>query len=412
MCQFRIPFIVVVSFLFVFQVNAQDDWSRWRGPTGNGIAANQTPPTEWSSTENVIWKVAVPGRGHASPIILGDKIFLATADKEQQTQSVLCYSRGAGEQLWQTVVNTGGLPTKIHPKNTHASSTVATDGERIFAVFNHDGIVDVTALDLDGKEVWKEKVGSYNAKYPFGFGASPIVHNGMVIVANEGRVDAAVVAFDAKTGKQKYKIKRGDMSSYSTPVIAKVGGKEQMFQSGGETVSAYNAETGEQNWTSPAQWQVSCGTMVWDKNLVFTSGGFPAQQTIALNAKTGKIVWQKPVKVYEQSLLAHDGYVWGHSDKGVIYCWKSDTGQEMWKEKFSKRKKPVSVSPTLVGEHIHFTAEDGETIVVKRNPKKFELVARNQLGTSAFATPAFCGDRIYTRVGDGDQEWLFCIGKN
>jgi outer membrane protein assembly factor BamB len=397
--------------IFNFSV-AQDDWSRWRGPTGNGIAAEgQTPPTEWDTAKNVVWKTKIPGRGHASPMVIGNRIFLATADKNTQTQSVLCVSRDKGEKLWETQVSSGGFPERIHPKNTHASSTIATDGKRLFAVFLNHAAVHVAALDLDGKEIWKQRVGDYNSQYPFGFGASPIYHDGLVYVSNEGRVDSAVVVYEAASGKEQFRISRGKNSSYSTPVIATVAGKSQLLLSGGSTVKSYDPKTGKENWSAPAQWQVSCGTMVWDGDLVFISGGFPAQQTLAVDAKNGNTVWTNRIKSYEQSLLAVDGYIYVHGNNSVLYCFRAKDGQEMWKQKFSSKNHDVSVSPTLVGGNIYFTAENGETVVAKLNPEKYEEVARNKLGTSAFASPAFCGNQIFTRVGDGSQEWLYCLGE-
>ena len=135
------------------------DWARWRGPNGNGIAAvDQKPPVKWSSTENVVWKTRIPGVGHSSPIILGQKIFLTTADVDKQTQSVICFDRKSGEKKWQTEVNNGDLTAKIHRKNTHASPTVATDGQHVFCVFKYDGAIQLAKLDLEGNIVWKKKV--------------------------------------------------------------------------------------------------------------------------------------------------------------------------------------------------------------------------------------------------------------
>lgn len=390
-----------------------DDWARWRGPTGNGIAdKSQKPPTEWADDKNVVWKVKVPGRGHASPIVIGDKIFLATAEDAKQTQSVVCFNRKDGELLWHTEVNSGGFPGKIFPKNTHASSTVATNGKLIFAVFNnHDG-VQLVALDFNGKKIWEERVGEYDPFYKFGFGSSPIYYQGNVLVTNENKVKSSVVAFNADTGKRNWSIDRSGISSYSTPVITKVAGEMRMLLSGGRKINSYDPTTGELQWSAPASWQVTCGTMVWDGDLVFASGGFPSKHTLAIDAKTGEKVWENRVKVYEQSMLAVDGYVYAHSDNSAVYCWRASDGKEMWKQRF---KAPVSVSPVLAGGNIYFTAENGASLVVKANPEKLEIVSENQLGTSAFATPAFCGNRIYTRVGQEEngsrQEWLYCLGK-
>ena len=421
--QFTLRILFFTVAVFCSQADAQDaqtnskDWARWRGPTGNAIApVGEKPPTKWSATENVVWKTKIPGRGHASPIVIGDKIFLSTAEVEEKSQSVVCVDRSSGELLWQKEVNEGGFPKTIHRNNTHASPTIATDGEHVFAVFNHHGAVHLTKLDLSGDIVWTKKVGNYQPTYEFGFGASPIVHAGKIIVTTESKVDSGIFAFEIESGDPVWKIKRNGISSYSTPVIQDVGGKERLLISGGSRVSSYDPKTAEKDWETPTRWQVSCGTMVWDGGMVFVSGGFPAQQTLALNAKSGELVWDNNVKSYEQSLLAVDGYIYAHGNNGVLYCWRASDGEEMWKKRFSPRKKsPVSVSPVLANGHIYFTAENGETVVAELNPKEFKEVSRNQLGDYAFATPAFCDNRIYYRVGDSttgkDHQWLYCLGE-
>lgn len=401
--------LLLLLSVSVTSLNAQDDWPRWRGPTGNGIAAEgQTPPVKWGNDQNIVWKSKVPGRGHSSPIVVGDKIFLTTANPSAETQSVLCYSRKDGSKLWETLINQGGLPGRIHGKNTHASPTIATDGSTVMAVFNHNNKTEVVALSDTGSIRWRKDVGAYKPKYPFGFGASPIIYKSLVLVTNENLSNGTVSAFKISNGDLAWKIDRGTITSYSTPVIAKLGGKDQLLLSGGQSVKSYDPETQKENWSAAARWIVSCGTMVWDGDLVFASGGFPAQQTLAVNHKTGRIVWNNSVKAYEQSLLAHDGYVYAHADNGGLYCWRASDGKQMWKQRF---KTPESISPTLANGNIYFTAENGSTVVIKCTPDGYQEVARNQLGTSAFASPAFCGNQIFARVGQQGQEYLICIGK-
>jgi outer membrane protein assembly factor BamB len=151
--------------------------------------------------------------------------------------------------------------------------------------------------------------------------------------------------------------------------------------------------------------------MVWDGDMVFSSGGFPAQQTLAINAKTGQLVWDKPVKFYEQSMVLHDGRLYGLSDRGVVYCWKAETGEELFKKRF---EAPVSASPVVVDGNIYFTSEKGTTLVIKAGTDEFIEVARNKLGNSSFASFAITDNKIYARAGFGRgaglQEYLYCIG--
>ncbi len=401
------------------QDDSTDDWRRWRGPAGNGIAASgQTPPTEWSEDSNVLWKTKVPGRGHASPIVVGDKIFLATADETTKTQSVLCYERSTGKQLWKSDVSQGEFNPKIHGKNTHASPTISTDGERVFAVFNNHSRVQLVAMDFVGEKVWEKEVGAYKTRFPFGFGSSPICHDGNVIVANLNDVGSGITAYNGTTGKQAWKIDRPGGTSYSTPVVAKVGGSEQLLLSGTQKVLSYDPSNGKERWTVPGKWQVTCGTMVWDGDLVFASGGYPAQQTLAIKADgSGSVVWENGQKAYEQSMIIVDGYVYAHCESGVVYCWRAADGNEMWKERFSTRRDAQSASPVFANGNIFFTSESGETLVIKANSEKMEEVARNKLGDEAFASMAICGNKIFTRVateeldGSSRQEWLFCLGE-
>ena len=411
---YRWATFLLILFLLPAIASAQSDWANWRGPTGDGHAASgQTPPTKWDETTNVLWKVKVPGRGHASPTIVGDKIFLATAIADGQKQGVICFDRKTGEQRWAKELYSGGWPAQIHPKNSHASSTVVSDGKRVFAVFLNNAAIHVAALDLNGKEKWRKTVGQYSSKYPFGFGASPIIYDGNVLVTNDSQKDSAIVAYDGATGQEKWRIKRPPVSSYSTPVVANVGGKKQLLISGGQKIFSYDPDTAKTNWEASARWVVSCGTMVWDEEsqMVFASGGYPAAQTIALDAKTGRKIWENGVKVYEQSMIVIGGYVYAISDSGVAFCWKASDGTEMWRQRLEKQE---SASPVFVGGKIYIGVESGRMFVFKPNPEKFELVAENQLGNSLFATPTFIDNKMYYRAGFGGrqnlQEWLYCIG--
>jgi outer membrane protein assembly factor BamB len=163
---------------------SQDDWPWWRGPTRNGVAAaGQGVPLEWGPAKNVLWRADVPGRGHASPTVIGKLVVLATADEDRQTQSVVAFDRDTGKRRWMTEISRGGFP-KIHPKNTHATPTVGSDGRLLFAVFHHDDRLTLAALDMQGEIAWEREVGPYvPQRYEYGYAASPLVHGSLVIVA-------------------------------------------------------------------------------------------------------------------------------------------------------------------------------------------------------------------------------------
>ena len=339
------------------------------------MAKDQTPPVAWTESD-FVWKVKVPGKGHASPTIVGDQIFLETADASQGTQSVVCYDRKTGAEQWQTVLNKGGLQQKIHPSNTYASQTIATDRKSIFAVLNHHDQIHLYCLSLDGEKLWSKNIGTYNPQFKFGYGTSPIVYEDKVIVANENITNSGLYAFNTETGDPVWKIDRGTITSWSVPVVATVAGKKQLLISGGELVNSYNPDNGEPLWTTPASWKVTCGTMVWDEDLVFASGGWPTQQTLAIDGKTGQQVWTNQKKCYEQSMLVTDGHVYGIDEKGIAHCWRAKDGKESWGQRVGRGGFKTSASPVLVNGNLYFPGENGKVFVVKANPEKFEVVAK------------------------------------
>ncbi|MGE3809202.1 MAG: PQQ-binding-like beta-propeller repeat protein, partial [Gemmataceae bacterium] len=181
-----------------------DDWPWWRGPNRNAVARVQKVPTTWSETKNIVWKAAVPGRGHGSPIVVGSRVFLESADEQKQTQFVLCYDRATGKQLWQKQLHAGGFDGRFHKKNTRASSTLACDGERVFAPFYNAGALWLTALDLEGKQLWQKKLGNFVSHW--GYSASPCLYQSLVIVAGDhkGEGGGYLVALDRQSGAEKW----------------------------------------------------------------------------------------------------------------------------------------------------------------------------------------------------------------
>ena len=161
-----------------------DDWPMWRGTRQNGVAADQSAPTSWSESENVVWKSNVPGRGHSSPMIIGQLVVVSTADEDEETQSVIAYDRATGDRKWSTVVNTGELP-RMHRKNSHASATLASDGHLLFVAFVNHQQLEVAALDFDGNIVWDETAGFFRSEH--GYGSSPTLYGDYVIVSGDSK---------------------------------------------------------------------------------------------------------------------------------------------------------------------------------------------------------------------------------
>jgi outer membrane protein assembly factor BamB len=386
-----------------------DDWPWWRGPSFNGVAASQMVVLEWSETKNVLWKTPVPGRGHSSPVVVGARVFLSTADEAGNTQSVLCYDRATGKELWRRQVLQGGVDGRIHKKNTRASSTVACDGERVYAVFHGGGDIWATALDLTGKQLWQKKIGPFVSHW--GYSASPTIYRSSLIVSTDHKEGGKLHAVDLRNGGILWETERPRAPTYASPVVLKVAGKDQLVIAGAEQVVSYDPANGKQLWAVKGTSVECVSTIISDGDRVFATGGFPAKETLCIRADgAGDVIWRVKQGDFVPSQILHQGFLYSVLDNGTVFCLDAATGKEMWKERLSSQA--FSASPILVGAHLFIPSETGKTHVFRANPNKLEIVAENQLGKQIFASPVACGGRIYLRVvGDDRQEMLYCIGK-
>lgn len=389
---------------------AANDWPAWRGPTRNGIAAaGQKPPTEWSDSQNVLWKTAIPGRGHGSPTVVGNRVFLATADQEQQTQSVISLDRQTGKQVWATAVHEGNLDKAGHRNTSQASSTVVSDGERLYINFLNGGAIHTTALGLDGRKLWQTRVSSFVTHQ--GFGSSPVVHESLVLVSADHKGGGLIAGLDRKSGKTVWTHNRPKIPNYTTPAIVQAGGRTQMVFAGCNLMTSLDPLTGRVLWETAGTTEECVVTTVTDGERVFASGGYPKNHTVAFLADgSGKVAWQNTARVYVPSMIAKDGHLYAVMDAGLAVCWKSDTGEELWKERLGG---DFYSSPVMVGDRIYATSLAGTTYVFEASPKGFKLLAKNQLGNESYASPAICDSRVYLRVaqtGDVRQEFVYCLG--
>lgn len=389
---------------------AATDWPAWRGPTRDGLAApGQSPPIQWSETENVLWKVPLPGRGHSSPTVVGERIYLATADPVTKSQSVLCLDRKSGKLLWQSEVHAANAESGKHGNSSAASSTVACDGERLFINFLNAGAVHTSALDLTGKVLWQRKVCDFVAHQ--GFASSPVLHAALVLVAADHRGGGVIAALDQKTGAPVWSEARPKLPNYTTPAIVQAGGRTQMVLAGCNLLTSLDPLTGKKFWEVAGSTEECVVTMVTDGVRVFAGGGYPKNHTVAVLADgSGTVAWQNTARVYVPSMIVQAGHLYAVMDAGVAACWKSDTGEELWKERLGG---DFFASPVRVDDRIYASNVSGKTFVFTATPKSFQLLAQNQLGEEAYASPVICGSRVYLRVatkGTARQEFLYCIG--
>ncbi len=390
---------------------SSEDWPWWRGPMRNGAAPCDSAPLTWSKTENVVWRAAVPGRGHASPTIAGARVILPTADETAQTQSILCFHRETGDLLWEREVHRGKFVGGGNAKSTQASASVACDGERIFINFLHDDAVFTSALSLEGEILWQKRISGFVNHQ--GFGASPAVYGALVLVSSDNKGGGVLAGLNGKTGEVVWSHDRPKMPNYTSPIVLQVEGRAQALFSGCELLTSLDPLTGEKLWEVEGATTECVTSTVTSGGLVYSSGGYPRNHIQAVKADgSGTTVWENKQRVYVPSMLEHEGYLYASSDDGIGLCLVAATGEEAWKTRLEGK---FTASPVRVGDRIYATSESGRTVVFRASPERYEQLAENQLGDQAFATPAICGGRIYHRVveegKDGRQEWLYCLGE-
>ena len=386
---------------------AKGDWPWWRGTERDNKALGDPPPVKWAENENIIWKAEVQGRGYASPIVCSDRIFVPTADELEQIQSLLCFSRETGERLWNTEFHRGGFVHK-NIKNSHASSTAACDGGRVFVPFVVQGGLWLTATDLDGNILWQKLVAPFDSEH--GYASSPAIYKSLVIVASDNLGPSYLTALDRRSGETVWQVPRGSGGSYATPVIAMLAGRPQLLLSGQNSVTSYDPENGEVLWFCSGMASSTIGTIAWSKNSVFATAGAAttAGGTMSIGADgrddvtNTHITWTSNATANVPSPLVVEDRLVVVQDIGLVTCLSTETGKELWKERLGGN---ISASPVLAGDLVYLPNEEGTVFVFKAG-KQFESVAENHLGDGGFATPVICGGRIYLRT----EHHLYCIG--
>lgn len=383
------------------------DWTGWRGPRQDGVAFDTVAPTRWSDTQNVVWKSKLPGRGHSSPIVIDQRIYLATADDAQQVQSVLAVDRRTGKWVWQTPLFSGNFEQEMHQENSQASSTLAFDGKRLFVTFLNDRRIWCSALTLEGEELWRQEVGGFRSR--FGYSASPIVAGAFVIIAADHEDGGFVAALDRGDGNIVWRRKRQPFASYATPRLVTLTGRDQIVLSGGGNVTSFDPQTGKDLWSVKGTTTSTVGTPVVSHDLVICSGGHPDAETLAIDGK-GSVVWRTKDKCYVTSPLAHQGHLYLVQDDGIAKCLDARTGKERWRHRIGGRFR---TSPVLINDRLYVTDMNGKTTVFAAAPGHYEQIAENQLGNECFASPAVSEGQLFLRIADNHTgfrtEWLYCL---
>jgi len=382
-----------------------ENWPAWRGPRGDGTSLEKDVPVRWSTTDNVAWKVPIPGKGHASPIVWEDRIFLVTAIESTKQRLLLCLDTD-GRILWQRVVLTAPLE-RIHKLNSCASSTPATDGRKVYVSFLDRDRMFVAAYDFDGNEIWHVRPGVFASMH--GYCSSPVLWNEKVIVNGDHDGPAYIVALDRDTGKTIWKTPRpNNTRSYCAPIIRRIDGRNQMILSGSKCVASYDPDTGRQHWIIDGPTEQFVASLVYNGKLLFMTCGFP-DRYIQFIDPTGRgnvtkthVVFQTDKDCsYVPSPIAAGNYFLVVSDTGVATCYDGRTGHAYWRQRLDGRHSASLVSANGL---VYFTSDKGRTAVVRPGPT-FNLVAENDLAEKTDASPAISNSKLYIRTWKN----LYCI---
>lgn len=401
-----LPILTAVVLLAGASSHAED-WPMWRGPRLDGTSLERDVPTKWSATENVAWRTELPGGGHASPIVWGDKLFTIAADPESEERLLLCLDRKDGRIAWRQTVLKSPMERK-HRENSHASSTPATDGRRVFCTFLDGSTVVVAAYDFAGQQLWVNRPGEFHSVH--GFSSTPVLFEGKVIVNCDQDGDGFIVALAAQDGREVWRTERPNKTrSYCTPLIRDVDGKTEMVLSGSKSVASYDPRNGKLRWIIDGPTEQFVASLVYNEraNLFFLTAGFPEHHILAIrpggegNVTQTHIAWRTTEgAAYVPSPIAAGDYCLVVSDLGFAHCYEAKTGNLAWKTRLGHHH----ASLVSANGFVYFLNDDGVCHIVRPGPE-LELVATNELGEHTYASPAISDGAIFIR----GEKSLFCI---
>lgn len=435
----RYPILLLIAALPVLAAgpaSAPDAWPRWRGPEDNGMARGDAA-IEWSDTRNIAWKATIPGRGHSSPVVWGDKIFLTTAiptkpkaageagserggrggpgggagGGEEHRLLVLCLDRKTGKVLWERTAAVSTPHEGYHQRyGSFASNSPVTDGTMLYAFFGSRGLY---AYDLDGKLVWKRELPPLKMRLQFGEGTAVVLAGERLIVSCDQESDSFILSLDKKTGKEVWRNARDEQSAWSAPLVLTHQGRQQVVVAATRKVRSYDFETGKLIWECAGLGANVIPAPVTKDGIVYVMSGFRNPNLLAIKlgregdlTGTDAILWTNTRgNSYTPSPVLYEDKLYFISDNGMLSCLNAKTGQPYYLQQRLGKPYNFKASPVGVNGKLYLATEEGEVVVVKMG-EKFEILATNTLADQMFiATPAVVDGTMYLR----GQNTLFAI---
>ena len=424
-------------------VQAQN-WPSFRGNNASGVAEGRKTPTTWNAekSENILWRTAIPGFSHASPIVWGDRIFVITAissdekttfaakaggiglaeDSVKHTWRIYSLDKNSGKILWSNTAYEGIPRAKRHVKATQANSTPVTDGRYVVALFGSEGL---DCYDLDGKLIWKKDLGILNPGLwddptsSWGHSSSPIIYKDLVIVQADGHKQSFIAAFNLKDGKEVWRVNRGEITSWSTPTISSESSRTALIANGGHFIRGYDPLTGKELWRfSDDNTEVKMQAPQVADGLIYVTGGYPAGRRmyvfkpgaagdISLKAgqeKNDSIAWSSAKgSPYTPTPIVYGDLFYVCADNGVLSAYNSKSGTLIYQQRLPSS---FSASPVAADGKLYLSSEDGDVFVVRAG-SKYELLATNVMGQALMATPAISDGVLFLRTKD----FVYAVGK-
>ncbi|MCE2401550.1 PQQ-binding-like beta-propeller repeat protein [Candidatus Poribacteria bacterium] len=427
-------------------LNFENNWPHWRGPHATGAAVNANPPTTWSETENIRWKVRIPGMGHATPIVWEDRIFIQTAIKGEmpktQTQNteaenppedsrrrrrgrrrnevfpsykfdLIALNRSDGSVLWQKTLRETPPHEGIHETASFASNSPITDGEHIYAYFGSRGLY---CLDMAGNLKWEKDIGKMQKRNTFGEGSCPIIHGNTIVILQDHEGPSFITALDKRTGDELWKMDRDERTTWTSPIVVEHGGKAQVIVTATNRSRSYDLETGEVLWECGGMTGNVIPTPVAADGLVYLISGFRGAALQAVNianavgditGSTEAIAWEYNEDTpYVPSPLLHGNILYFLKGNDIISAVDKISGELLYGPIRIGGVRGIYASIVGAADRVYVVSRNGTVAVVQHGPK-FEILAQNYLEDSFNASPAIVGSELYLR----GSQYLYCIAE-
>jgi outer membrane protein assembly factor BamB len=390
-----------------------EDWPAWRGPKGDGHCADTGFPLQWSATENVKWKVSLPGPGNSTPVVAGQRVFVSSASNSGRLRSLVCYQRETGSKLWQQDVEyVEDEPS--HPNNPYCSSSPVTDGERVIVWHGSAGLY---AYDVDGTKLWNRDLGRF--QHIWGNGSSPVIYRDLVVLNAGPGVSAFVMALDKRTGAEVWRRDFPDMvsqkvdefrGSWSTPVVASLGGRDLLLISLPLRLHALDPLTGSDVWSCGGLGKLTYASPLPSEEVIVAMSGYHGPAMGVKPGGQGDVTRTHRLWIHEESPpqrvgsgIIVDGYVYILNEPGIAWCIELSTGDVLWKQRLGTG--PSWSSMCYADGRLYVNNREGTTFVLRPDQSECTVLAKNELGEQMRASLAFSQGQIFART----YEHLYCL---